>query len=72
VSRGSPSGRATAAKALRPGAAFLTLLATAIPPAYRASKLDSAIDDYTLLAGEFTNLRDRFRQAALAEMAFCG
>jgi hypothetical protein len=41
------------------------LLATASPPAYRASKLDSAIDDYTLLAGEFTNLRDRFRQAAL-------
>jgi hypothetical protein len=45
-------------------AAVFTLLATAIPPAYRASKLDSAIDDYTLLAGEFTNLRDRFRQAA--------
>jgi hypothetical protein len=48
-----------------PWAAVFTLLATVIPPAYRASKLDSAIEDYTNLAGEFTNLRDRFRQAAL-------
>jgi hypothetical protein len=46
-------------------AAVFTLLTTVIPPAYRASKIDSAIDDYTALAGEFTNLRDRFRQAAL-------
>lgn len=46
------------------GAVF-TLLATVIPPAYRASKTDAAIDEYTMLAGEFTNLRDRFRQAAL-------
>jgi hypothetical protein len=46
-------------------AAVLTLLATALPPVYRASKLDTAIDDYTTLAGEFTNLRDRFRQVAL-------
>jgi hypothetical protein len=41
------------------------LLATVIPPAYRASRVDAAIEDYTALAGEFTNLRDRFRQAAL-------
>jgi hypothetical protein len=46
------------------GAVF-TLLATVIPPAYRASKTDAAIDEYTTLTGEFTNLRDRFRQAAL-------
>jgi hypothetical protein len=45
-------------------AAVFTLLTTAIPPAYRASRLDASIDDYTQLAGEFTNLRDRFRQAA--------
>jgi len=45
-------------------AAVCALLATAIPPAYRASKVDKAIDDYETLAGEFTNLRDRFRQAA--------
>jgi hypothetical protein len=44
-------------------AAVFTLLATVIPLAYRASKLDNAIEDYTNLAGEFTNLRDRFRQA---------
>jgi len=46
-------------------AAVFVLLATVIPPAYRASRVDVAIEDYTLLAGEFTNLRDRFRQAAL-------
>jgi len=50
-------------------AAVFTLLATVIPPAYRASRTDAAIDDYTLLAGEFTNLRDRFRQAALISSA---
>jgi hypothetical protein len=44
--------------------AVFMLLATVIPPAYRASKVDASIDDYTLLAGEMTNLRDRFRQAA--------
>jgi hypothetical protein len=32
---------------------------------YRASKTDEDIDQFTKLAGEFTNLRDRFRQAAL-------
>jgi hypothetical protein len=46
------------------GAVF-ALLATAIPPAYRASKTDEAIAEYTTATGEFTNLRDRFRQAAL-------
>lgn len=46
-------------------AAVCTLLATAIPPAYRATKADDAIRDYEVLAGEFTNLRDRFRQLAL-------
>jgi hypothetical protein len=45
-------------------AATLVLLATAIPPAYRASGTDKAISDYTTLAGEMTNLRDRFRHAA--------
>jgi hypothetical protein len=46
-------------------AAVFTLLATVIPPAYRASRIDASIEDYQSLAGEFTNLRDRFRQAAL-------
>ena len=45
--------------------AVFMLLTTAIPPAYRASKTDAAIEEYTTLTGEFTNLRDRFRQAAL-------
>ncbi|HEX7967509.1 MAG TPA: hypothetical protein VF502_04775, partial [Stellaceae bacterium] len=46
-------------------AAVCALLATVIPPAYRASKTERTIEEYTTLAGEFTNLRDRFRQAAL-------
>jgi hypothetical protein len=46
------------------GAVF-TLLATVIPPAYAASKTNAAIEEYTTAAGTFTNLRDRFRQAAL-------
>lgn len=46
-------------------AAVFALLATVIPPAFKASKTDRAIEDYAALAGEFTNLRDRFRQAAL-------
>jgi hypothetical protein len=45
--------------------AVFMLLTTAIPPAYRASKKDAEIEEYTTLTGEFTNLRDRFRQAAL-------
>jgi len=34
------------------------------PACYRASGTDKAITDYTRLAGEMTNLRDRFRHAA--------
>ena len=45
-------------------AAVFALLATVLPPAYRASKLDKAITDYETHAGDFTNLRDRFRQLA--------
>ena len=45
-------------------AAVFTLLTTVIPPSYRATKYDKEIEDYTQLAGEMTNLRDRFRQAA--------
>jgi hypothetical protein len=41
-----------------------TLLATVIPPAYSASRTTADIEDYRVAAGEFTNLRDRFRQAA--------
>jgi hypothetical protein len=44
--------------------AVFVLLATVIPPAYRASTVEASINDYSLLAGEMTNLRDRFRQAA--------
>nr|WP_281721897.1 hypothetical protein [Nitrosomonas nitrosa] len=44
--------------------AIFALLATVIPPVYRASRLDQAITDYETLAGEYTNLRDRFRQLA--------
>jgi hypothetical protein len=46
-------------------AAVFTLLAPAIPPAYRASKTDGEIQECANLAGEFTNLRDRFRQAGM-------
>jgi hypothetical protein len=46
-------------------AAIFTLLATVLPPVYKAIALDDAIKDYETLAGEFTNLRDRFRQAKL-------
>jgi hypothetical protein len=35
-----------------------------IPPTFQAAKLDSSIKQYTTMAGEFTNLRDRFRLAA--------
>ena len=41
-------------------AATLVLLATVIPPTLRASGIDKAIVDYQRLAGEMTNLRDRF------------
>jgi hypothetical protein len=46
-------------------AAVFIFLATLIPPAYRASRVEAAIEDYAVLAGEFTNLRDLFRHAAL-------
>jgi hypothetical protein len=42
----------------------MVLLATVIPPALRASGIDRAIVDYQTLAGEMTNLRDRFRHVA--------
>lgn len=42
-----------------------TLLATVIPPAYSASRVPAYIEEYRAAAGEFTNLRDRFRQGAL-------
>jgi hypothetical protein len=45
-------------------AATMVLLATAIPPVLRASGVDRANADYQTLAGEMTNLRDRFRHAA--------
>jgi len=48
-------------------AAVFTLLATALPATYHALKIDSAITEYRSLAGEFTNLRDRFRRAALID-----
>ena len=48
------------------GAVF-TLLATVIPPAYTASRAGAAISQFREMAGEFTNLRDRFRQGALIE-----
>jgi hypothetical protein len=48
-------------------AATMVLLATAIPPVLRASGIDRAITDYQTLAGEMTNLRDRFRHAATIE-----
>ncbi len=43
-------------------AAVFTLLATVIPLVYRSSKTDAAIAQFVRLAGEFTNMRDRFRQ----------
>jgi hypothetical protein len=45
-------------------AAVCTLGATVLPVAYRASKTDAKIAQCTKLAGEMTNLRDRFRPAA--------
>lgn len=45
-------------------AAVFALLATVLPPLARAARIDQSIKDYEEMAGEFTNLRDRFRQAA--------
>lgn len=46
-------------------ASVFTLLATGLPPVYRAMRVDKAIRDYGDMSAVFTNLRDRFRQAAL-------
>lgn len=46
-------------------AAIFAGLAGLIPAVYEALKMDDHIGDVRKLAGEFTNLRDRFRQAAL-------
>jgi hypothetical protein len=46
-------------------AAVFTLLATVLPPVFKAINLEDTIKDYERLAGEFMNLRDRFRQAKL-------
>ena len=43
-------------------AAVFSLLATVVPLVYRSSKTDRSIAQFIRLAGEFTNLRDRFRQ----------
>jgi hypothetical protein len=46
-------------------AAVFTLLATVLPPVFKAINLEDTIKDYEKLAGEFMNLRERFRQAKL-------
>ncbi len=43
-------------------AAVFALLAAIIPPTFQAGELGASIRKYTRMAGEFTNLRDRFRQ----------
>ncbi|MGY4176780.1 hypothetical protein ACVIHH_002071 [Bradyrhizobium sp. USDA 4518] len=45
-------------------AAVCAFLAVLIPPTFQAAKLDASIKQYTTMAGEFTNLRDRFRLTA--------
>ena len=45
-------------------AAVCAFLAVLIPPTFQAAKLDASIKQYTTMAGEFTNLRDRFRLIA--------
>jgi len=46
-------------------AVIFVCMAGLIPAVYEALKMDDYIGDVKRLAGEFTNLRDRFRQAAL-------
>lgn len=46
-------------------AAVFTLLATVLPPVSKSINIEDTIKDYEKLAGEFMNLRDRFRQAKL-------
>jgi hypothetical protein len=45
-------------------AATCAFVAVLIPPTFQAAKLDSSIKQYATMAGEFTNLRDRFRLTA--------
>lgn len=45
-------------------AATCAFLAVLTPPTFQAAKLDASIKQYTTMAGEFTNLRDRFRLTA--------
>ena len=45
-------------------AATCAFVAVLIPPTFQAAKLDSSIKQYAMMAGEFTNLRDRFRLTA--------
>jgi len=45
-------------------AGVCAFLAATVPLAYRALEIDRRIEAYTQMSGEFTNLRDRFRQAA--------
>lgn len=51
-------------EAMPAAAAVCAFLAVLIPPTFQAAKLDASIKQYTVMAGEFTNLRDRFRLAA--------
>jgi len=46
-------------------AAVFTLLATVLPPVFKGINIEQVIKDYEIHAGEFMNLRDRFRQAKL-------
>jgi hypothetical protein len=50
---------------LRTITAVFTFLAGLLPAIYAALKLDSHLDQCCKLAGEFKNMQDRFRQAAL-------
>jgi len=59
---GSLATAGIVSKDLPAWAAVFSLLATVLPLAYRSSKTDRSIAQFTRLAGEFTNLRDRFRQ----------
>lgn len=45
-------------------AAICVFLAAVVPSAIQASNLYQSIDQYTSMAGEFTNLRDRFKYLA--------
>jgi hypothetical protein len=49
--------------------ALSALLAGLLPAVYTALKIDGQVEQCKRLAAEFTNLRDRFRQAALLGVA---